>query len=307
MPSANGVYSLPSGYLAVTGATIQASQHNPPLEDIASALTLRLSRDGTAPMTGALQGIAGTASLPSYVFANAANTGIFKTTNGVGVSVAGTQVAEFTSAGMASGVRLLGEIMPWGHTAAPNALWVFPVGQSLSRTTYATLWAVVQAEIAAGSTFYNNGDGSTTFGLPDLRGRVLAGKDNMGGSAASRLTTANLGIDGTTIGATGGGPYTMLRTDMPNVAPTIDASTAVWNTASFNSTNINVGTNSIQSVVNSMAGGSGGGATNVNSKAGLVGGNIIASSINGNVTQTAMKVMPPAIVCQFLLFIGNPG
>ena len=50
----NGVYSLPSGYLAVTGETILASQHNPPLEDIADALTARLSRSGAAPMTGDL-------------------------------------------------------------------------------------------------------------------------------------------------------------------------------------------------------------------------------------------------------------
>jgi hypothetical protein len=60
MPSSNGVYSLPSGYLAVTGATILASQHNPPLEDIAAALTLRLSRDGTAPMIGPVQLAVGT-------------------------------------------------------------------------------------------------------------------------------------------------------------------------------------------------------------------------------------------------------
>jgi hypothetical protein len=43
MPSSNGVYSLPAGYLAVTSSTIQVSQHNHPLEDIAAALTLRLS------------------------------------------------------------------------------------------------------------------------------------------------------------------------------------------------------------------------------------------------------------------------
>ena len=43
--------------------------------------------------------------------------------------------------------------------------------------------------------------------VPDKRGRVSAGKDNMGGTAASRLTnfvgTAN-GIDGTALGNTGG-------------------------------------------------------------------------------------------------------
>ncbi len=50
MPTTSGVYSLPPGYLAVSGQDIKASQHNPPLEDIAAALTGRLPRDGSAPM-----------------------------------------------------------------------------------------------------------------------------------------------------------------------------------------------------------------------------------------------------------------
>lgn len=55
MPSnGSGVYSLPSGYLAVAGNTILASQHNDPLEDLAQGLTDRLMRDGRAPMTGNL-------------------------------------------------------------------------------------------------------------------------------------------------------------------------------------------------------------------------------------------------------------
>ena len=56
---------------------------------------------------------------------------------------------------------------------------------------------------AIGST-YGSGDGSTTFNVPDFRGRIAAGQDNMGGSAASRLTTAVSGVDGTTVGASGG-------------------------------------------------------------------------------------------------------
>lgn len=41
------------------------------------------------------------------------------------------------------------------------------------------------------SCAYGLGDGSTTFNIPDLRGRVIAGDDNIGGTAASRLTLAN--------------------------------------------------------------------------------------------------------------------
>jgi hypothetical protein len=40
--------------------------------------------------------------------------------------------------------------------------------------------------------------------VPDLRGRCVAGKDDMGGSAANRITAGNSGITGTTLGAAGG-------------------------------------------------------------------------------------------------------
>lgn len=54
MPDTSGVYSLPPSYKATSGQTIRTEQHNPPLEDIAQALTNRLPRDGSAPMTGDL-------------------------------------------------------------------------------------------------------------------------------------------------------------------------------------------------------------------------------------------------------------
>lgn len=43
-----------------------------------------------------------------------------------------------------------------------------------------------------------------TIQLPDIRGRSTIGKDDMGGSAASRITSAGSGITGTTLGAAGG-------------------------------------------------------------------------------------------------------
>lgn len=55
MPTdSNGNYSLPAGYEAVTGETIEAAQHNEPLEDIAAGMTARVMRNGTAPMTANL-------------------------------------------------------------------------------------------------------------------------------------------------------------------------------------------------------------------------------------------------------------
>src|SRR5438876_588451 len=80
----------------------------------------------------------------------------------------------------------LGGGLPFFLPTAPNSSFVFPFGQAISRTTYSALFALM-------STTYGTGDGSTTFNLPDLRGRVIAGKDDMGGSAASRITNAGSG------------------------------------------------------------------------------------------------------------------
>jgi microcystin-dependent protein len=94
----------------------------------------------------------------------------------------------------------LGGLLPYVGSSAPNTAFALPFGQAISRTTYATLFGLI------GTTF-GSGDGSTTFNIPDLRGRIPAGLDNMGGSAASRIgsvVTDNGTIVGTTIGSTGG-------------------------------------------------------------------------------------------------------
>lgn len=91
----------------------------------------------------------------------------------------------------------LGSILPYTGSTAPTSNFVLCYGQAISRTTYASLFTLV-------STTYGAGDGSTTFNVPDLRGRVIAGYDSMGGSSANRLTNQSGGIQGDTIGATGG-------------------------------------------------------------------------------------------------------
>jgi len=112
--------------------------------------------------------------------------------------------------GVGSGVGLgntvvpAGGIIPYGGTTAPNASWLMCFGQNVSRTVYASLFTAI-------GTAFGIGDGSTTFGIPDLRGRVPAGKDNMGGSAANRLTNAISGVDGITLGAAGGDQSTQLH------------------------------------------------------------------------------------------------
>lgn len=104
----------------------------------------------------------------------------------------------------------VGAIIPYAGTTAPNANFIFPDGQAISRTTYSTLFALI-------GTTYGAGNGSTTFNVPDLRGRVIAGLDNLGGSAANRLTSSGLGVAGTTIGNAGGAEtHTLTTAQMPS-------------------------------------------------------------------------------------------
>ena len=102
---------------------------------------------------------------------------------------------------------MTGTVLPFAGATAPDG-WMLCYGQAVSRATYATLFAVI------GTTF-GVGDGSTTFNLPDLRGRVAAGKDDRGGAAAARLTntgTGNPGVNGAALGAAGGADRNALST-----------------------------------------------------------------------------------------------
>lgn len=97
---------------------------------------------------------------------------------------------------------------PYAGASAPSG-WLLCYGQAISRTTYAALFAAI-------STAFGAGDGSTTFNVPDCRGRVPAGKDDMGGVAASRLTTAGSGVNGAALGAVGGAQtHTLDTTQIP--------------------------------------------------------------------------------------------
>jgi len=99
-----------------------------------------------------------------------------------------------------------GIVLPFAGASAPSG-YLLCYGQAVNRTTYATLFAAI-------STTYGVGDGSTTFNLPDLRGRVVAGQDDMGGVSANRLTSP---LNGDTLAATGGSEsHTLTVAEMPS-------------------------------------------------------------------------------------------
>lgn len=105
-------------------------------------------------------------------------------------------LTDFQAGGVSVGNVPVGGVMSYAGAAAPIG-WLLCGGQAISRSIYAGLFATL-------GTTYGVGDGSTTFNVPDLRGRTPFGLDNMGGSVASRVTSGVSGITGTTLGAAGG-------------------------------------------------------------------------------------------------------
>lgn len=73
-------------------------------------------------------------------------------------------------------------ILSYGGANAPTG-WLLCDGRAISRTTFAGLFAVL-------STSFGVGDGSTTFNLPDLRGRFPRYDDNMGNHGISGVTAS---------------------------------------------------------------------------------------------------------------------
>ena len=105
-----------------------------------------------------------------------------------------------------------GEIKAYAGSTEPVG-WIFCDGTSYdgSQATYARLFAAI------GTTYGGSG---STFNVPDMRGRVMVSPDNMGGSAASRITS-----NAAAVGATGGAEtHTLQTSEMPDHTHTGGAS-----------------------------------------------------------------------------------
>jgi len=99
---------------------------------------------------------------------NSGGTQLYQKTTGIHlnsgwVSTAGTAIAP------------TGTITTYAGPTAPSG-YLLCDGTAVSRTTYSDLFAIC-------GTLYGSGDGSTTFNIPDLRGRVAAGFAAAGGHA----------------------------------------------------------------------------------------------------------------------------
>jgi microcystin-dependent protein len=91
-----------------------------------------------------------------------------------------------------------GTMQPFIGTTPPSS-WVLMYGQTITnaQTLYPVLWSFLDATFKSG----------TSLIVPDLRGRIPVGKDNMGGTDAGRIGGVG-SIVGLTLGSAGGSKYT---------------------------------------------------------------------------------------------------
>lgn len=214
----SGTYNLPESPFT-PGTVISSAAVNDDFSDIATALTGSVSSDGQTVITGQLKFPSGTVAAPSHTFASELTTGMYLNASGViGFSSKGSnaffidgtkqgtgQTGNQATYGNGAILNPVGSVIDFAGSAAPSG-WLLCFGQSLLRTTYPELFTVI-------GTSFGAVDG-THFTLPDCRGRVGAGVDNMGGSAASRLTATTMAPDGNTLGATGGNQTVTLDSTM---------------------------------------------------------------------------------------------
>lgn len=218
--NSSGTYTLPEPAFTPNTPIVSAAV-NSDFDDVASALTDSLSRSGDGGMQAALP-----LNIAGFFYQGDTDTGMSRpSANTQVITCGGVDVVEVTSTGVeVLGTPLVpipvGIIWPYGGTSAPSG-FLLCYGQAVSRTTYASLFAVI-------GTAYGAGDSATTFNVPDLRGRIPAGKDNMGGSAASRLTGTTMTPDGNTLGAVSGNnqTVTLAANQIPSLT-SVNASQAI--------------------------------------------------------------------------------
>ena len=139
-----------------------------------------------------------------------------------------------------------GTITTWSDSSIPSGFLECD-GSNVSRTTYSALFAIV-------GTTYGAGDGSTTFGLPNLQDNVAVGKSNnkaLASTGGANTVTSTGNISGSTANATlsesqlashdhsfsvnsGGGNSVVVSRNLGNVGNTNTANAGSGNAHSHN-------------------------------------------------------------------------
>lgn len=304
-----------------SGTTISSSAVNANFTDIASEITGSLPRDGQAAMTGQLKAASGTVAAPGIAFSSDTDTGFYRKAGGtIGVVADGSEVATISTSGITDANSIVltgiptGCMMMYGATAAPTG-WVRVNGRTIGNASsgateranadtsslFSFLWTNYSDSVCAVST----GRGASaaadyaankTIALPDWRGRAPFGLDDMGNSAAGRL--GSVITSATTNGSSGGTEtVTLAQTDLPNA--TLTGTTS--NDGAHTHTTTAVPSTSVAAASGGTTGAPAAATSITSSSSGAHTHTFTTSSINGNVSQTAVANMPPAFLTTFII------
>lgn len=171
----------------------------------------------------------------------------------------------------------------WG-TTLPNSSFAFPIGQAISRTAFAALFAIM-------GTTYGAGDGSTTFNLPNKSGRVSAMIDASG----TILTSATVSPNGDTLGAIAGGQTEqLLLTNLPSIPLAVSGGISVTSNRS------DIQLDSSGSTTPAGGGSSAEPVTNTGAVTSTGTANLTGTAAG---TDTAFSNLQPTILCNYIIRI----
>lgn len=229
LPTAiSGGVTVTDGGVTVNGGDITLDTDVRILEskatDIASAATIAAPAAGFADCTGTttITGVSTTLQAGAKFRLRFTGTGLNLTHNatsfispwGRDYRTVTNEIIEFLSVGSGNYIfyslngprERVGVTIEANVSSAP-AGYLDEDGTAVSRTTYAGLFAEI-------STTFGVGDGSTTFNVPDSRGRAVINVDG----AANRITAASTnGANADTLGGVGGAEtHTLSTSEMPS-------------------------------------------------------------------------------------------
>lgn len=212
----------------------------------------------------------------------------------------------------------VGAIKPWTKTTAPDG-YLLCDGSAVSRTTYADLFAVI-------STTYGAGDGSSTFNVPQLQGKMPQGYDgstyNLAGTGgANTVTVAVTNNQGVSSNTTNNQSVTVTgsisNTSLTEAQLASHNHAVAANAGSFNplsalvSTGFNIQNGRNQNYLNTFtpnapntlqASGSGTGHTHSHTLSGTLTGSVaVTSTLTGAVTAAGTNSFSPFVVVNYII------
>jgi microcystin-dependent protein len=181
-----------------------------------------------------------------------------------------------------------GIIMPYGGDSDPDptslggGVWLLCDGREVLISEYPTLYGIIGKK-------FKGAPAPAHFGLPDMRGRIPLGADNMGGTSANRVTATEADIVGN---ASGSETHNIIQSELPDHTHDLynDTNNRQYYASRYTPEQATTGTVSVPTSA---------GSAQTSSAILDVGG------IKDYNTQTAMDIMNPYMTVNYIIYTGK--